>query len=77
MINSYMSVENYKKASIVESNYEELISDEYPLESIEFAKASSALYIHTNTASSVIFYRRKIEELEALLKPEEKGNQKD
>ena len=69
MIRSYISVDNYKKASIVESNFEEYITDEFPNESLEFAKAALDLYIHTNTASSVISYRRKIEELEHILEP--------
>ena len=71
MIRCYIEVDNYKKASIVESNYEELITEEFPKESLEFSKAALDLYIHTNTASSVLHYRRKIEELEGILNPKE------
>lgn len=71
LIRSYIEVSNYKKASIVESNYEEFISNEYPFESLEFCKAALELYNRTNTASSVIEYRRRIEDLEKLLNKEE------
>lgn len=71
LIRSYIEVTNYKKASIVESNYEEFISSEYPVESLEFCKASLELYNRTNTASSVIEYHRKIEDLEKLLHKED------
>ena len=73
MIRCYIEVDNYKKASIVESNYEEFITEEFPKESLEFAKAALDLYIHTNTASSVLHYRRKIEELEGILNPKEEA----
>ena len=76
MIESYISVENYKKASIVESNYEELITEDYPIESLEFAKAALNLYTHTKTTSSIISYRRRIEELEKILTPIEKVEKK-
>lgn len=71
LIRSYIEVSNYKKASIVESNYEEFISNDYPIESLEFCKASLDLYNRTNTASSVLEYRRKIEDLEKLLNKNE------
>ena len=64
MIRSYINVSNYKKASIIESNYEEFVSSEYLTESLEFCNAAIELYNKTNTASSVIEYRRRIEELE-------------
>jgi hypothetical protein len=71
MIKSYILVDIYKRATIVESNYEEYITIDYPQESLEFAKAALDLYIHANTASSIISYRRKIEELEDVLNPKE------
>ena len=66
MIRSYLAVSDYKKAAIIESNYEEYISKDNLDASLEFCYAAIDLYNKTNTASSVMEYHRRIDELEAI-----------
>lgn len=63
LIKSYLAVSDFKKAAIIESNYEEYISNETIDASLQFCYAALDLYNHTNTASSVMDYHRKIDSL--------------
>lgn len=64
MIKSYISLADYKRASIVESDYYDLINEEYLNESLDFSYAALDLYKKTNTIVSIKDYQAKIEKLE-------------
>lgn len=76
MIKSYVALNDYKKASIIESIYEEYISNDHPKESLEFAYAAKELYTKTNTLVSINEYSFRIKELEEILAPESKKKRK-
>ena len=76
MIRSYVNLNDYKKASIIESIYEEYISNDKPLESLEFANAAKELYTKTNTLVSINEYSFRIKELEDIVNPKEKKKNK-
>ncbi len=69
VIKSYIAVDDYKKAAIFESYYEEYASTEHPNESIEFCYAAIELYRKTNSLISIKNYENKIKEIEAKLEP--------
>ena len=68
MIKSYLALSDYKRASIVESDYYELINEDYLNESLEFSYAALELYKKTNTIISINEYQNKIDKLEGLKK---------
>lgn len=63
LIKSYLLSKDYRKASIIESNYEEFMKDALPQYSIEFAKAALDLYTQTNSLVSIQQYQNVINEL--------------
>ena len=75
LINSYLIINDYKRASIIESDYCELLNDCNLDLAINFSKQALDLYTKTNTLVSVTEYQNKIKELE-LKKKETKTNTK-
>ncbi|MBQ9124356.1 MAG: EAL domain-containing protein [Acholeplasmatales bacterium] len=79
LIKSYLASNDYKRASIIESDYEEYINDEYIDESLEFCKSALELYTKTNTIVSINEYQNKIKDFtnkkQPLTKP--KSNKKE
>lgn len=63
VIKSYLKTNELKKASIVESDYCEYISEEYLFESLEFSYAALDLYTRLGTIISIKEYQTKIQEL--------------
>ena len=76
MIKSYLALFDYKRASIIESDYYELINEDYLNESIDFCYAALELYKKTNTIISVNEYQNKIDKLEEIRKDLRKENKK-
>lgn len=76
MIKSYIYLADYKRASIVESDYYDMASEDYLNESLEFFYASLELYKKTNTIVSIKDYEAKIEKYEAIKKEHRKENKK-
>ncbi len=63
VIKSYIKTNELKKASIIESDYCEYISEEYLSESLDFAYAALDLYTKLGTIISIKEYQNKILEL--------------
>ena len=76
LMKSYIACSDLKKASIVESNYVELISDEYKAESIDFCYTALDLYNRMNSIISINDYHAKIKELEDTKEPIKKKSKK-
>ncbi len=74
LMKSYLCSNDYKRASIIESEYCELISSENKEDALNFCYAALDLYTKTNTLVSITEYQNKIKELEAQKK--EVKNQK-
>ena len=64
MIKSYILLSDYKRASIVESDYYDLVNEEFLNESIDFSNVALELYKKTNTIVSIKDYEEKISKLE-------------
>lgn len=77
MINSYLALNDYKRASIVESNYYELISLDELDYSIDFCLAALELYKKTNTIVSINEYQLKLEKFNSYKKDLKKENKKN
>lgn len=67
MLDSYIELNDLKKASILESNYSEYISDKYVNESLDFIKISLVLYNKLNSLMSIKEYETKLIEFESLV----------
>ena len=78
-IKSYMALNDYKKAGIFESNYEEYISEDYYIESKEFINAAIDLYDIQGSRVSVKELENLLKELETkvLPKPKKKKNKEE
>ena len=76
LIRCYLACSDYKKASIVEADYEELISKDYIEESIDFCYAALDLYTKMNSIISITEYHKKISELEEVKNPVKKKDKK-
>ncbi len=72
LMKAYIACSDFKKASITESNYEELISDEYVNESIDFCYTALDLYTRMNSIISINDYHAKIRNLEGHKEPVKK-----
>jgi len=70
LIKSYLLGNDYKRASIIESNYCDLIEDASKEDSLNFCIAALELYTKTNTLVSITEYQNKIREYEAERKAE-------
>jgi len=77
LMKCYIACSDYKKASIVESDYEELISSDYRNESIDFCYTALDLYTKMNSIISINDYHNKIRELEENKEPVKKKNKKN
>lgn len=66
VLKSYIEIDELKKASILESNYSDYISNEYILESLDFCYQALELYKRVNSLVSIKEYEAKISGLEAL-----------
>lgn len=75
LMKSYLISNDYKRASIIESEYCELINEEFKEDSLSFCYIALELYTKTNTLISITEYQNKIKELETL-KKEAKINKK-
>ncbi len=76
LMKSYLASNDFKRASIVESDYYELLTKDCKEESLEFCYAALELYTRTNTLVSITEYQNKIREFE-VLKKETKTNKKN
>ena len=76
MIKSYILLSDYKRASIVESDYFDLVNEEYLNESLDFSNAALELYKKTNTIVSIKEYEDKIAKFEGLKKEIKKETKK-
>lgn len=65
LIKSYLAGNDYKRASIIESEYCELLTAENKEDSLTFCYAALDLYTKTNTLVSITEYQNKIREFEA------------
>ena len=80
LLKSYLYSNDYKRASIIESEYYDLIDEENKDISLDFCYAALDLYTKTNTIVSINEYKNKIKSLEALkkeIKKEKKKPQKE
>lgn len=80
LIKSYLIGNDYKRASIIESEYCELLTAENKEDSLAFCYAALDLYTKTNTLVSITEYQNKIKELEAQkreVKTAKKKNKRD
>lgn len=68
LLKSYLYSNDYKRASIIESEYYDLINEDDKENSLEFCYAALDLYTKTNTLVSINEYKNKIKSLEALKK---------
>lgn len=76
LLESYIFSKDYRKASIMESNYEEFLEQVSPVTALAFSKASLRLYTETNSLISMKHYqdlvtqysqnKKKIKQKEAL-----------
>lgn len=64
LMRSYLLGNDYKRASIIESEYCEFIDEEHIDESLEFCYVALELYTKTNTLVSITEYQNMIRELE-------------
>lgn len=79
LIRSYLNGNEYRKASIIESNYEEYLSSCTPNIALGFAKAALELYTKTNSLVSIQQYQGLINTLSReknVDKNKKKNNQK-
>ena len=76
LIKSYLLLNDYKKAGIIESIYCEYIDDVEPKDAIDFCYAALDLYTKTNTIVSVREYQNKINELEGIKKEKRQAQKK-
>lgn len=80
IMDSYIKSDEYKKASIVESNYIDYLSDDYIDASIEFSSVAIKIYQATNTLNIIEDYQLKLEHYHKLKEPivkEEKKRKKE
>ena len=80
LMRSYLFSNDYKRASIIESEYCELIHAGDKENSLGFCYAALELYTKTNTLVSITEYQNKIRELEAQkkeAKPQKKKNKQE
>ena len=61
LINCYLKSNDFRKASIIESNYEEKLSNVSDELALEFAKAGLELYIKTNSLVSINHYQALVD----------------
>ena len=71
-IRAYIELEDYKKAGIFESYYEDYATLEHPKEALEFSMAALDLYKRTNSLVSIREYENRCKELSDYLHPQEK-----
>ncbi|MBQ3254095.1 MAG: hypothetical protein IJA65_06005, partial [Acholeplasmatales bacterium] len=76
VIKSYIMLNDLKKAGIFESNYEDYVSIDYPLESLEFCDAAIELYTKMNSLVSIKDYESRKKDIESKLTPQEKKKKK-
>ncbi len=62
LLNSYIYSKDYRKASIIESNYEEQLKNVSHMTALEFCKASLELYTQTNSLISMKHYQDLVQE---------------
>lgn len=60
LISSYIKSKDYRKASIIESNYEEKLNEVTSQTALAFCKASLELYTHNNSVVSIKHYQDRI-----------------
>lgn len=66
VLRAYIEIGELKKASILESNYSDYISNDYLQESLDFCYQALELYKKTNSLVSIKDYESKIANLESL-----------
>lgn len=76
LIKCYLLSNDYKRASIIESEYCDLVTKENKEDSLPFCLAALELYTKTNTLISINEYQNKIRELEAQRKEEKISKKK-
>lgn len=76
VINSYLKTNDFKRASIVESDYSENIDNCDTSTAIAFCKAALELYTKKNSLISIKEYQEKIISLQALNQDEKKVNKR-
>lgn len=64
LIKSYLLSKDFRKAAIIESNYEEFLKEANPNLALEFAKAALELYTQTNSLVSIQQYQNIINALD-------------
>ena len=69
LMKCYIACSDLKKASIIESDYESLLSNDYIEESIDFCYTALDLYNKMNSLFSINEYHKKIREFEELKEP--------
>ncbi|MDE7162052.1 MAG: GGDEF domain-containing protein, partial [Anaeroplasmataceae bacterium] len=72
LLRSYIQVKDYRKASIIESNYEEHLSQVSAQTALGFSKAALELYTQTNSLISMKHYQDLINEYNVLRKKQGK-----
>lgn len=70
LIQSYLKSKDYRRAAIIESNYEEFIDHIDPKVALEFARAALELYTQTNSLISIKQYQDIVKKLEQAFKTE-------
>lgn len=68
IILSYIACSDYKKASIIESDYEELLDNVDDSHALEFSKAALELYTKTNSLVSIKTYQERVKKYGAVEK---------
>lgn len=76
LMNSYIINGDYKRAGIIEAEYNEFINENDLDDSIEFIKIAIDLYTKTHTLFQVKEYENKLDELESIKKQVKKENKK-
>ncbi len=76
IIESFMNSNDYKKASIIESNYIDYINDSYIDASISFILAATKIYEFTNSISIINDYNEKLKHFYQLKEPIKKEDAK-
>lgn len=77
LIKSYLLSNDYKRASIIESDCCELLEDASVDDALAFSIASLEIYTKTNTLVSITEYQNKIKELEAIKRSEKNLRKKN
>ncbi len=77
LMKCYIACSDFKKASIVESDYEGILSKDYIEESIEFSYTALDLYSKMNSIVSINQYHQKIREFEEAKEPVKKKTKKN